>query len=101
MGQYTICENVEIVLHNHDVYRDKAHLLESIEDDRRSLDDIRMRLFGLVCATPKDIADDGDDCSVHILKREFDDLWGRATQTAAYLTDKNHVLENFHKIRIS
>lgn len=55
MSQYMGCNHAEIQLNNHECYHSKEELLHKINENKKCIEELKQKLFGMVCGNVKDL----------------------------------------------
>ena len=61
MGMYMGCDNVEIMLNDHECYYSKNEVLEQIKENEKTIVEHKQKLFAMVCGNIKDLFGSTDE----------------------------------------
>lgn len=99
MGQYQYCNNVRVSLGNHEIYSNKEALAAEIEKQKQLINELKMKLFGMCCATPTNLYGGNNDDILFNISRDFDVIFNPEMEgleyLIAHLVDLQYIYDNF------
>ena len=105
MSQYQFVKDVEVCLRNHEVYHSKEEIREQMEEIRKGIALLKMRLFGMVCSNIKELYPSDEDGSyLEKAQEEFNNIFEEEDMGLVYLlqhlVDLQYIHDNFERVEI-